>query len=329
MHSVRLTLFLAILMVFSNECSAAAETIYTANEKDRSLSALSWPDKEKSFSVQLPAIPHNVDISYEKEYVLVTAMGHSHDSSGSLFVYGRKNMPNGPIARIAVGKHPAHVVSGGYIGEIAYVTLSGENAVALVNLDKLKVEEKIPVGKHPHGLRLSLDKKILYVANMGENTISIVDTQKKQEVKKIIVGPKPVQVATTPDSALLYATINETDKVAVIDTKRKTVIAEVKVKNGPVQSIMAQGKLFVANQGSREDPGNQVSVIDSKTQQLIGNIQTGNGPHGVAASSDQKNVFVTNLYQGTVTIIDVASLKAVDEIRTGQEPNGIASVDWK
>lgn len=57
-------------------------------------------------------------------------------------------------ASVAIGMTPAHVVCDPQ-SRFAYATLSSENAVAVVNLQTMRVVAKILTGAFPHGLRMS------------------------------------------------------------------------------------------------------------------------------------------------------------------------------
>lgn len=81
--------------------------------------------------------------------------------------------------------------------------------------------------------------------------------------------------------------------------------------------------MYVANQGSDNNPDNTVSVIDTKTQTVIDTVVTGKGAHGVVASSDGGFVFITNTKDNTVSAIDTSTQDVVATYSVGPNPNGI------
>lgn len=290
-----------------------AETIYTANEGGSSVSVIEWPGRGESKIVPLPEMPHNVDIAGKNKFVMATGM------EGVLLLLDSKG---GLLKTIEVGKHPAHVIADKE-GKTAYVTLSGEDVVAVVGLETGKVEKKIPVGKYPHGLRMSPDGTEIYVANMKDNTVSVLSVPEQKETARIAVGKKPVQVAVMPDGKTVYVSLNDENAVAAIDAASRTVLKKIAVGANPVQLMVAGNKLFVANQGSRDKPGETVTVIDILKNETLSTISVGEGPHGVAVSSDAKTVFVTNVYEDTVSVIDAEKMTVTKTIPVGKEPNGI------
>jgi YVTN family beta-propeller protein len=305
---------IAILsLLFSSP--ASAETIYTANENASSLGIVQWPGNGTSFEIRLPDMPHNVDLAGGK-LILITGM------SGDLLVLEKSIISDGSVDIIEVGGHPAHVVAN-KLGNTAYVTLSGENVIAVVDLIKRQVVKKIPVGRFPHGLRLRPDGKALYVANMKDNTVSFVDVKGQKEYARVYVGKRPVQVAISPDGSKVYVSLNQEDAVAVLDASKHTVTKKINVGPGPVQLAIAQERLFVANQGNPKKPGITVTAIDLQNDQKLSDIQVGSGPHGVASSPDSDRVYITNVYDNSVVVIDATTLKPIQKIDVGLGPNGI------
>ncbi|GFP75740.1 hypothetical protein bsdtw1_01832 [Clostridium fungisolvens] len=59
------------------------------------------------------------------------------------------------------------------------------------------------------------------------------------------------------------------------------------------------------------------------TKQVVATIETGKGAHGVVVSADNKYVYVTNMYDNSVSIIDNASNKVITNVSVDSEPNGI------
>jgi YVTN family beta-propeller protein len=310
--------------------------VYTADEFGNSISQIDLTNGQVE-TVPVPISPHNVQITPDEVWLLAVgdpaegAEGHGHDAAGEegkapgrLLVFNAAKLSAVPIASIEVGDHPAHVVTDPQ-GLRAFVTLAGENAIALVDLNRNEVVQKIPVGKYPHGLRISPDGKWAYIADVEENAVSVVDTTTLSEVARIPVGKAPVQVGFTPDGSRVYVSLRDENKVAVIDTASRSVIAQVPVGSNPIQVYATPDGAFmyVANQGTKSQPADTVSVIDVARGDLAATIRTGAGAHGVSVSSDGRYVFVSNIVDGTVSIIDTATLIVTDTIPVGKGPNGI------
>ncbi|WP_298199814.1 cytochrome D1 domain-containing protein [Desulfosporosinus sp.] len=66
-----------------------------------------------------------------------------------------------------------------------------------------------------------------------------------------------------------------------------------------------------------------VSKIDLATRQVVATIETGKGAHGLVVSTDNKYIFVTNMYEDTVSVIDNNTNKVSATVKVGKTPNGI------
>jgi len=324
-------------LAFAQETAALPTTqgyVYTADEYGNSVSAIDLATGQVQ-TVPVAISPHNIQITADGSRLLAVgapaAEGHGHDQSGHdsegsglLLVFDSDKLASGPLASIEVGDHPAHVVVN-QAGSRAFVTLAGENAVAVVDLARGEVLQTITTGAYPHGLRISPDGSTAYVANVEDGSVSVLDTEKLEEVGRIPVGKAPVQVGFTPDGSKVYVSLRDENKVASIDTATKTVVGRVEVGRNPIQVFATpDGRfVYVANQGTKDKPDDTVSVIDVANGSVLDTIRTGAGAHGVVVSSDGRSVFVTNIEAGTVSIIDTKTRSVVRDIAVGKGPNGI------
>ena len=310
--------------------------VYTADEGGNTISTINLATGEVAIN---PATfsPHNVQVTVDGARLLAVgvapmaagAQGHGASETGmkapgQLLVFSTASMGSGPTASLIVGDHPAHVIVES-TGKRAFVTLSGENVVAVIDLARNVVVRKISTGRFPHGLRISPDGRSVYVANVEDGSVSVIDTATLSQVATIAVGKGPVQVGFTPDGAEVYVSLRDENKVAVIDTKTKAVLARIDVGRNPIQVHATRDGRFVyaANQGTDAEPADTVSVIDTETKKVVATIQTGAGAHGVTISTDGQFVFVTNIVAGTVSAIDAKSRAVVATFTVGRGPNGI------
>jgi YVTN family beta-propeller protein len=310
--------------------------VYTADEHGNSVSVIDLAIGRVK-TVPISISPHNVQVTADGARLLAVgdpatdtgAHGHgggdhASKAEGQLLVFDPENLASGPVASIAVGDHPAHVVVDKE-GRRAFVTLAGADAVAVVDLVRNEVARTIGTGRYPHGLRISPDGREVYVANVKDGSVSVIDTATLSEAARIPVGRAPVQVGFTPDGSRVYVSLRDENSVAVIDTARRAVIARVTVGPYPIQvHATPDGRfVYVANQGTETEPADTVSVIDVAAGGVVDMIRTGAGAHGVAVSNDGQNVFITNIVDGTVTVIEAKSHSVITAFAVGRGPNGI------
>ncbi|MFC3088391.1 CopM family metallochaperone [Tabrizicola soli] len=306
-------------------------TVYSANEGGSSISAIDLSTGAVA-TVTLPLAPHNVDLTPDGKHLLAVGQpatgghggaAHGHDAEGGLLAILDPANLSAPAKTVPVGEHPAHVVAD-RAGR-AFVSLSGANEVAVVDLAKAEVLARIPTGAYPHGLRLGPDQSQLYVANVEDGSVSLIDTASLAEVARIPVGEAPVQVGFTPSGAQVYVSLRDENRVAVIDTATREVTDRIDVGANPIQMAATPDGAFVyvANQGTEAAPDDTVSVIDAASGKVVKTITTGPGAHGVSVSADGAFVFVTNIAADSVSIIDTRAQEVVETVPVGDRPNGV------
>lgn len=300
----------------------AVGTVYTADEGSAAISAMDVASGRVR-SVTLGIAPHNVQIAADGSLLLAVGSGEGHHDGGALYVMRPQDIER-PRAMIPVGSHPAHVVAD-RAGRRAYVTLAGDDALAVVDLTERRVVDTIAICDGPHGLRLRPDEREIWVACTDSGELGIVDLARGEMVGRVGVGQAPVQVGFTPDGRRVYATLGDEDAVAAVDVGARRVRARIPVGRNPVQLHAApDGRLvYVANQGAAERPDDTVSVVDTATDAVTATVTTGAGAHGVAVSGDGALVFVTNTFAGTLSTIDVGAQRVVRTVDVGRLPGGV------
>lgn len=228
------------------------------------------------------------------------------------------------IKKVEIGNHPAHIVFSND-NKYVLVTNTEDNNVTMIDATSYLVVKTIPTGTNPHGFRISKDSKFAYIANMAEDTVSVLDLASLTELKKIKVGPTPVTTGITSDGKTLVATLNAENALAVVDLATDKV-EKIPVGEGPAQVYIQPDDryAFVANQGTEQKPANTISKIDLITKRVVATIETGKGAHGVVTSDDNKTVYVTNMFENTVSVIDNEQNKVIKNVAVGKAPNGIS-----
>ena len=313
-------------------------TVVTADEKGHALSivdARTW----RARNVKLPIAPHNVQTSADRRYLYVTGMDAQDTmdmSNMSTSSMPGMTMPGGflmgldllhpeaaPLFKIGVGQEPAHVVVDSE-NRFAYVTVSGEDVLKVVDLQRKAIVATISAGKMPHGLRMSPDERRIYVADMSGGTVGFIDVARRKVIATVRAGKTPVQVATAPDGRTVYATLAGENAVAVIDVPSRALRKKIAVGPNPMQIYASpDGKrVYVADQGTKERPGHSVSVIDAVSESVVATVEVPAGAHGVVVTPDSSTVFVTDAFDSKLTEIDARTL-TVKSLSIGAGPNGV------
>ena len=199
---------------------------------------------------------------------------------------------------------------------LAYVTLSLNNTLAVVDLAVGQVVEEIPVGIAPYDVRLVGAKA--YVTNWGgrrprqgdltgltagsaavitkagiaaTGTVSVIDLAARKAIREIEVELHPSGMALSPDGQRLYVANANSDSISVIDTTADAQTARwiaKPMKDLPLGST--PNALAVSPDGARLyaalGGNNCLAVIDTVSGAVTGLIPTGWYPGDLCLSPD-------------------------------------------
>ena len=330
----KLSYAVAGLIGLTGAAFAAPDKVFVADEEQSTVSVLDAASFKRIAQIPVGRQPHNVQVSPDGKLAWVTNNGAQRGAMGK---GGHAAMEVGGevwavdtgshevVAKVPVGKHPAHVVLTPD-GRFAYVANGGEDTVSVVDTEARKVVATIAVGAYPHGIRVSPDGHEAYVANLKGGTVSVIDTREGKEVARIPVGKGPAQTGFASDGRTAFVSLSQENKVAVIDRAARKVVKKIAVGTVPIQVYATPDSrtLLVANQGTRQKPGDTVSVIDLQSGKVAATVKTGRGAHGVVIDRDGRYAYVSNIYENSVSVLDVKSAKVVASIAVGEGPNGIS-----
>jgi len=95
------------------------------------------------------------------------------------------------VTTIDIGKMPQHLT---FVGDRVFVTLGGQDEVAVLEVKSRKIVSRIPVGKKPHGLWPSADGSRIFVVHEDGHDMAVIDVTTEKVIRTIAVGKKPIGV---------------------------------------------------------------------------------------------------------------------------------------
>lgn len=208
----------------------------------------------------------------------------------------------------------------------AYVCLSRNNSLGIVDLESGTLTKEVPVGVAPFDVTIKADGKTAFVSNWGgrhpksgektakssgtdtlvddrtvaaSGTVSVVDLDQGNESAQITTGLHPSDLELSADQRTLYVANANSDTVSVVDTTNLRVVESVLIRPDPTlpfgsaPNALTLGKdgktLFIANGGN-----NAVAVVALAAKpKLEGFIPTAWYPG--ALTSDGNFLFVANI----------------------------------
>lgn len=212
--------------------------------------------------------------------------------------------------------------------DTAYICLSRNNTVAVVNLQSMAIVTQIQVGIAPFDIMLSQEGAEAWVSNWGgrppakgertapssgtqvvidergvaaSGTVSRIDLALMRETKHVDTGLHPSALALDPEAATLYVANANSDTVSAIHLDTFTLAATLSVRPdaglpfgsapGGLAIDAARRRLYVANGGN-----NAVAVVSLEQKdapEVRGFIPTGWYPGALAIANGR--IFVANV----------------------------------
>jgi YVTN family beta-propeller protein len=231
-----------------------------------------------------------------------------------------------------------HGAAGSPDGTRIYVSVEGNNTLAVVDAKTLAVIKSIPLTARPNNISVSKDGKKVYVAIAAlPGAVEVIDTATLTSVKTIPTNGAEHNVYVTPDGKYLVAGSVGGRNLTVIDL----------ATDKPVWSLFNQGVrpiTFDTNpDGSTRNMYVQLSdyhgvvVVDFKQQKEISRFALPDVPpdqrnkgqlnaapaHGIGVTPDNKLLFVCSRLNSHIYVYSLPDLKLTADIEVGHDPDWI------
>lgn len=221
---------------------------------------------------------------------------------------------------------------------VVYTANERGNSVSAVDLATGKTTT-VDVRIVPHNVQASADGRLLLAAGPlakdehghahgdGRGRLLVLDARDLAAgpIADIEVGRHPAHVVVDEAGRRAFVTNAEDATVSVVDLARGRVLKAFATGAYPHGLRLSPDgrELYVANEGTGENPDNRVSIISVAQGEVVATVVTGKGAHGVAVSADGGQAFVTNIRDATVSAIDTATRAVVATYAVGAGPNGV------
>jgi YVTN family beta-propeller protein len=207
-------------------------------------------------------------------------------------------------------------------GQKLFVTMTGRNQVAVINVDKGVVEAVLPAGRSPEHFAIEKNEKhpdfLAYVGNFDDGSVSVIDLGQNKEIKRLSGFYEPHGITFTPDGSKVYVANFGAHRVDVIDARKHEVIKQISIgdvyqvasKNPErfLSEIKGIANVTLTPDGrygyAADGDSNIVAVIDTQKDALIKTIPVGEEPWRAYGSPDGKWMLVPNNGEGSISVID-------------------------
>lgn len=201
------------------------------------------------------------------------------------------------------------------------VTSEASQLVAVVNIDRCRVEGTTPTGaRGSHMVALPADGRTAWTANIPEGSITELAPSRRQTLRTVPIASMTEGIAVTPNGAEVWVGSNDRGTVSVFDTKRGAVSRTLTGFRMPYRlAVSPDGKLAVVC-----DPtAGAVTVIDVASKRVLGAVTGLASPRGVKIADDSRTALVTLNGSRELAVVDLRVRKILARYPVGDSPDGV------
>jgi YVTN family beta-propeller protein len=191
--------------------------------------------------------------------------------------------------------------------------------LAIIDPVALEIVARVPANPNPH--EVATDGRHAYVSNSGARAITVIDLVTREQVKEIDLGPLGAVHGLWFAAGKLYFANEGTRIIGRYDAAARRI--EWVLGTGRPQSHM----IVTSRDGSRiftteTGPGTATLFqrevrpgVEGAADWVMRVIPTGLGAEGLDLSPDERELWVANVRDRTLSVIDVASAAVVHTIQ--------------
>ncbi len=158
----------------------------------------------------------------------------------------------------------------------------------------------------------------VWTANHDVGTLSYVDVDARRVVAEIPIGHDVRSVALSPDGKWIAAVDRQDGTVSLVDAEALVVRRTIPLGGHPRAVVWdtANPRYFYV---AVEDD-DEVVLIDRVTPEVIAHIAVGRLPAGLAASRQNREIYVSHRIDASVSVVDLRTRSLAADIALGDEP---------
>jgi YVTN family beta-propeller protein len=328
MRSILIAAFICVFVIKS--WAQRSTLIYTANQNSNTITVVDAEKESVLGTIVLgypssdPRILHplyngdinvhgiNYDPVHEKVAVISTVSNSVTLIDAASAVVERQTY---------VGRNP-HEPRFTNNGTEIWVTVRGENYVAILDAFTLKEKSRIVLTEGPGMVAFSKDGKVAYVCSSFDDNFWIIDTRSRKIVKTLKVPSRfSPFVNATIDGKEVWVTHKDTGMITRIDARSHSVIESFATGKITNHIAFSDKYVFVSVGGENKVKVYTVSLGNRAT--LVSEINSGELPHGIWYHPERDEVYLVCELENTLQIIDATALKVKGSIPVGERPQAL------
>lgn len=333
---LRLLLLPALVIALIPAAAAQAATLVVANKAEATASLIDLGTGEVVATLPTDPGPHEVGVSPDGRFAIVTNYGYRGTSGNSLTVIdvaAAKVVRNIELVEFD-SPHGVEWVD----NERAAVTVEGSKALILVHVASGEVVGSIDTDQEvSHMVALDPERQRAYVANIGSGSLTVINLEKGERESNIPTGEGAEGVAVSASGDHVWVTNREDDTITVLDADSLDAVKELPSPGFPIRATATPGgQVLVTRARSGE-----LAIYDAETLQEVRTVAfdlksmdvterlfgdrfgDSSVPIGVIVDGSGEHAFVAHANADVITEIDLDTGDIVRTLRAGKEPDGM------
>jgi DNA-binding beta-propeller fold protein YncE len=177
------------------------------------------------------------------------------------------------LKRFPAGTMPSHLAYSPDSRSV-FITLQGTDSLMAIDLRRMEVLWKKPVGKTPAGVLWHNGK--LLVADMGTDYLAEVDPADGRVLRHIVTGKGAHNLFASPDGKVIWVNNRVGGSAVALDSTTLTPIRRYAIPGGPDDmDFAADGTIWITRRFAEK-----VAVLNPETGEYR-TIDVGRSPHGI------------------------------------------------
>lgn len=203
---------------------------------------------------------------------------------------------------------------------LAIVLNSGEDTISLIDTDTYKEVGRKPIGREPHHLMLTPDRRDLLIGNAVGNDLVFLNPATGETIKRLDKIADPYQLGFTPDRKWFVTAALRLDRVDVYDAsaigeRKLNLVHRIPIKTMPSHLAFAADsrRVYVTLQDAGEAAA--VDIIDGN---ILWQTKIGTDTAGLWLHPNGDKLLIAVMGSDHLAVVDTKDGKVVDKIVTGK-----------
>jgi YVTN family beta-propeller protein len=326
--------FLILIVLMASAVQGA--TLVVANKAEATVSLINLVSGEIVATLATGEGPHEVGISPDGRFALVSNYGYRGGTGQSLTLIDVTAAE--VVKTIDLGEYKKPHGVEWIDDERAAVTVEDNRALIVVDVGKGEVIQAIGTEQEvSHMVALDPGGRRAYTANIGSGSITVIDLAQGLLERNIVTGSGAEGIAVSASGAQVWVTNRAADTVTVLNAETFETIKEISSKGFPIRATATpQGQVLV----TRARAGDLV-IYDTETLQEIRTVAfdlssiaaagrlfgdrfgDSSVPIGVIVDGTGEHAFVAHANADIITEINLATGEVIRPLYAGKEPDGM------